>query len=443
MNKSKLTGWKDVFSFTLIQTVKSKSFIVSFMLFFFISIAAMPVISMINGDSDENVCHIEKVYVNDESQLSPDGFLPTIEDELYGNVSFIQMNEDKDALLERIDKEETTSIVLDITQGVNGFNLSFTKPSNGEITKNETKALGSIVMEEFSEYRLNALGISKDQLDFIHSEVDTTVVSADVNGEEIVDVDTSISDAQYWFIYGILFVVMMITTMSGTQIASSIASDKSTRVVEYLLTSVKPLALMFGKILAMLVAVMGQIIVLIIGLFVSNSVTTSITGGESIIDKYLPSGIVSNLSIINIIICFIVIGLGLLFYATLAGIAGATVSKIEELNEGMTMYTVFVMVGAYVGIAAANMLMSSGENSLVTFALIFPLSSPFLLPGAILIGKVNVGLMAISIALLVLFIIMILRFVAKIYETLIYHNGSTVSFKKLIGMAKDLKKGAK
>ncbi len=442
MNKSKISGWKDVFSFTLIQTVKSKAFIVSFFILFTLSIVAMPVINMISGNDNENIEYcIQKVYVNDQSQLSDTIFLPTLNDENFSQVVFIPLNEDYDALLERIDNDETTSIILDITSSENGFDLHFTKASNGTVTKSETQKLGDLVVEAFNSYKMNVLKISEDQLEFINSEVETRVFTTDVNGTEIVEEDTKISDAQYWIIYIILFVVMMVTTMSGSQIATSIASDKSTRVIEYLLISVKPLALMVGKILAMLVAVIGQIILILIGVVVSNSLTSS--GGESLIQKYLPVEVVSNLNIVNIVLCILVIALGLIFFATLAGLAGATVSKIEELSEGMTMFTVVVMVGVYIGIAASNILMGAGMNGFVTFALLFPLSSPFLLPGAILIGKVNIVLTFGSIILLIVFVCLLMRFVARIYETLILHNGTTISFKKLFGMAKELKKEGK
>lgn len=444
MNKSKISGWKDVFSFTLIQTVKSKSFIVSFFILFTLSIVSMPIINMITGNGNENIeCHIKKVYVNDQSLLSESTFLPTLTDEKFGEVVFVTLNEDYNTLLERIDKEETTSVVLDITSDLTGFNLHFTKASNGEVTKAETQKLGDLVIESFDSYKMKMLNISEEQLEFINSEIETRVFTADVNGAEVVEEDTKISDAQYWIIYVILFVVMMVIIMSGTQIASSIASDKSTRVVEYLLISVKPLALMVGKILAMLTAVLGQIILILAGVVVSNSLTSSMNGEESLLQKYLPAEVLSNLNIGNIVLCILVIALGLVFYATLAGLAGATVSKIEELNEGMTMFTFIAMVGTYLGIAASSVLMGAGMNGFVTFVLLFPLSSPFLLPGAIIIGKVNIAMTFGSIILLIVFVCLLMRFVARIYETLILHNGTTISFKKLFGIAKELKKEGK
>ncbi len=444
MNKSKIAGWKDVFSFTLIQTVKSKAFIVSFIILFTASLVTMPIINMISGNDNEIIeYHIQKVYVNDQSQLSETAFLPVLTEGMFGQVVFVALNEDYNTLLKRIETKETTSVVLDITSSEDGFNLHFTKASNGEVTKTETQKLGDIVVEAFDSYKMEKLNISEEQIELISSEVETRVTTTDINGNAVVEENTKISDAQFWFVFAILFIVMMVTTMSGSQIASSIASDKSTRVVEYLLTSVKPLALMVGKILAMLVAVLGQIILILIGVVVSNTITSSMNNEESLLQKYLPTEVLSNFNFVNIVLCILVIALGLVFFATLAGLAGATVSKIEELSEGMTMFTVLVMVGAYTAVSALNILKGAGTNGFTTFVLLFPLSSPFLLPGAIIIGKVNIAMTFGSIILLIVSVCLLMRFVARIYETLILHTGSTISFKKLFGMAKELKKEGK
>ncbi len=442
MKKSKISGWKDVYSFTLIQTVKSKSFLVSLIILLVISAVSMPLINLFTGGTDKEIeNHIEKVYIKDESGLSENPFVPTITEETFGDVQFVPATTSYEELCELIDETETTSIILKITTSLGGFELNFTKSSQGEVTKDETKELGSFILELFEQYKQESLDISEDQMRFIDSETTTKVTTLNIMGEEYIEEDTSISMTQYWLIYGIFFVILMVTTLSGTQVATSIASDKSTRVVEYLLTSVKPLALMLGKILAMLTAVLGQTIATVIVIFVSNQVTAS--GGVSLLEQYLPSEVFANLNFVNLLICIVVIGLGLMFFGTLAGLAGATVSKLEELNEGLTLFTITTMVSAYIAIFAANTMMAAGETAYVKFAMIFPLSSPFLLPGAILIGKVTFATAAISIALQIVFVILLTQFVARIYESLILHNGNTIKLKQLFGMAKLMKKEVK
>jgi len=178
-------------------------------------------------------------------------------------------------------------------------------------------------------------------------------------------------------------------------------------------------------------------------LFVSNKISQALpySNGASVLSKYLPKDIFQNLNIINLLFCLILFILGMIFYATLAGLAGATVSKIEELQEGLMLFTFTNLIGVYIGLGAASVLMSKGINGYVIFSFLFPLSSPFLLPGAILIGKTSILIAAAAIVMQVLFIVLLFKFVAKVYETLILHNGSKIKIKQLIKLSKSVKGG--
>ncbi len=443
MKKSSITGWKDVFSFTLIQTLKSKAFIVSFVLFIVLSIASMPVLSMImNKDTkvEDDINTIQKVYINDMVAWSNGGFLPTLSQDNLSHIKLEALTEDYDTVVNRIEQEENTSVIVNIMETESTFQLDFIKASKGSVKESSVQILSQALLEAFNEYRINHLGISEDQLSMIQANVATSVTIADQNGNAVMIEDTSITNSQYWFVYGILMVVLMVNVMASSQIASSVVSDKSSKVLEYLLTSVKPLAVILGKILAMLSVVLFQFAGILVCVLISNTVTSKIftQNGENMISQFLPSGIFDNVNIVNSILCIAVVLLGMIFYATLAGLAGATVSRIEEASESLTLFTFVNLAGAYIGMGAAGTLMASGTNGFVTFALLFPLSSPFLLPGAMFVGKVSIGLSILSILLLVIFVILLFKFVAKVYETLILHNGNRIGLKELIKISKNV-----
>lgn len=440
MKKSSISGWRDVFSFTLIQTLKSKAFIVSYVILLALAMVSMPIINMIssNGPDQNKPNPIKKVYVNNTTALGDIDFTGAQKNETISHITFESMQEDYDVVSNRIENSENESIILTIAENEGIFSLDFVKASKGPVKDSSIYSLESILTEQFELFRIKALGITNEQLNILESDIETIVNVVDTNGFPVIKEDTSISNAEYWFIYGILFVVLMVNVMASTQVATSIVTEKSTRVVEYLLMSVRPLALMLGKILAMLSAVLLQMISMMVILFLSNKVSAAIfpSDGTNVLEQFIPSNIFDNLNIINIILCIVLIILGLILYATLAGVAGATVSKIEELNEGLTLFTLTNLVGAYVGMGAAGTLMASGMNGFVMFAFLFPLSSPFLLPGAILVGKVSLPIVAISILVQILTIFLLLKFVAKIYETLILHNGNTIKLKELIHLSK-------
>lgn len=441
MNKGNLTGWRDVFSFTLIQTLKSKAFRISYVIILAVMLFSMPVVRIItsNGKSDANApSPVKKVYLNNKTALPNMDFQELKQDKKFAHILFENMKEDYDIVANRIQEKEKDSVILTLTDKEGSYSFNLVRASKGSIKEGSLKQLSEAVTHEFDAFKINTLGITSAQLSMINSEVDTKVSMADVSGAEVIEKDTKISNSQYWFIYGLLFIVMMVNVLASSQIATSIVTEKSTRVIEYLLTSVKPLALMVGKILAMLTAVVFQIISIMVVSVISNKLSAIIYSGngESVLSQYLPKNIFENLNIINILFCLILIVLGMIFYAGLAGLAGATVSRIEEVGEGLMLFTFTNLIGVYIGMGAAVMLMGNGVNAYVIFSFLFPLSSPFLLPGAILIGKASLPIVAGAIVLQVIFIALLFKFVAKVYETLIIHNGNKIKIKELIKISK-------
>jgi ABC-2 type transport system permease protein len=441
MKKNNLTGWKDIFSFTLIQTLKSKAFIISYAILIVIMMVSMPVVRMVtsSGTTEVNApSPVKKVYVNNETTLPDMDFKEVLKDETLSHIFFETMKDDYGTISARIEEIEQESVILTLSESVDKYSLKFVRASQGPINESTLQLLANSISKDFETFKLNALKIQDKQLAMIKAEIQTQVSTAEVNGVEIVKEDTSISNSEYWFIYGILFAVMMVNIMASTQIATSIVTEKSTRVIEYLLTSVKPLAIIVGKILAMLTVVLFQVISMIIVLFLSNKVssTLSSSNGESVLAQYLPKDIFQNLNLTNIMFCLVLIVLGMIFYATLAGLTGACISRLEELGEGLALFTFTNIIGSYIGIGAASVLMAKGLNGFVIFSFLFPLSSAFLMPGAILIGKVTLPIVAGAIALQIISIMLLFKFVAKVFETLILHNGNKIKIKELIKISK-------
>lgn len=441
MNKSMISGWRDVVSFTLIQTLKSKSFIVSYIIFLVLAAASIPIVASItkSKEIDPNAeSPIKQVYVDNQTTLPDMDFSNITKEASFKNIAFTDMQEDYKTVSNKIENSEDTSVILTITIKDSQYSLSFVKASKGPVKSSSLTKLGDAVTKEFNRHKIEAMDITKDQLTMLNAKVDTKVSLLDVNGNPVIKRNDSITLNEYWLVYGICFILFMMNAMAGAQVATSIVTEKSTRVMEYLLTSVKPLALIIGKIIAMLTAVLIQMISLVIVVFVSNKVTSTViyNNENDMLSKYLPSNVFAHLNIGNLLLCILLVLLGLIFYATLAGLAGATVSRMEELQEGLTLFTFTNIIGLYVAIAASASLMLSSTNGFAIFAFLFPISSPFLLPGAILIGKISLPLAAGSIALLIIFNILLCRFVAKVFEALILHTGNRIKPRDLIKFSK-------
>lgn len=441
MMKNNLTGWQEVFRFTLTQTLKSKAYQISFLILLLLSVVSAPLLQFIMpSESEDLISPIETLYIHNQSDLGPFDFTLLTQEDYYQNV-LVETTSDVEKARDTITKEELNSVLLILDDSQGYYSLEFETAKESTLTDEQLNRLGADLTTLFDEQKLALLGVEVEQLNFIQAPITTLVSETDASGEAIYTEDTSISMNEYWFLYGTLFLVLMVNIMASTQIATSIVTEKSTRVVENLLISVKSLALMVGKVLAMLVSVLLQIISLIVVVFLSNKIVALLQDKESMLATIIPENIFSNINPINLLLCLLSIGLGMIFYGVLAGMFGATVSKIEEMNEGLMVFTFINLIGAYVGMGAAGSLIGAGNNPFVTFALLFPVSSPFLLPGAILLGKAGVLLSLLALCIQILSIALLFQFVAKIYEILILHTGDTIKLKALLKLSKSVKKG--
>lgn len=445
MTRDSIRGWKDVFTFTLVQMVKSKTYIVTMIIMAVMAMISMPIMNLVMADGIADGTEqsaIEKIYLYNMT-LYRNIDLQSELTEAYQQIVLEETTEDMEQLQKRISEEEQNAIALILMEDEEYCYIQFLRSPDGDVTTYELSLLGESIQNAYTKAKVQTLGLTEEQMTFFETSVIASSRIVDTE-DAIVLEDTSISDIEYWFVYGMMFVVLMVCVMGSSQVASSIVQEKSSRIVEYLLTSIRPLALIVGKVLAMLTAVLAQMIVLILAAFVSSKIGAVISGtGTNMITEYMTPEMLSSLNFGNIVLGLIVAGFGMILYATLAGLCGATASRMEEAGDSQMLLTFTSLIGFYIGMGASTSLMTAGDNPFVTFALIFPISSAFLLPAALLIGKANTLTAIIAIVVLLLSIIVMFRFVAKVYEALILHNGSRIKMKEVFAMARQVKKGAK
>ena len=438
MKKDNLRGWKDVFTFTLVQTLKSKTYIVTLIIMMAIAMISMPLMNtfLLNGvEEGPEKSAVEKVYLYNMT-LYRNLDLENELTEAYQHIVFEDTVGDTAALETKIQEEETNSVILFLVEDEQNCYIQFLRSPDGDVTNYELQMLGQYVQNAYTKAKIKLLGLTEEQMTFFETSVVASSSIVDTENAIVLE-DTSITEGEYWFIYGMMFVVLMVCVMASSQVASSIVQEKSSKVIEYLLTSIRPLAVIVGKVFAMLVVVMVQLIALVLAGYVSAKLGELISGeGNNAITHFMTPEMLESLNFGNIVIGLVVAGAGMVLYATLAGLCGATASRMEEAGESLSLLTMTSLIGFYIGFGAASTLMASGDNAFVTFALIFPVSSSFLLPAALLVGKADVWIALIAIAVLLVSIVLMFMFVAKVYEGLILHNGSRLKFKDVLAMAK-------
>ena len=451
MKKSDFTGWREVFRFAFEQGTKQKAYKGFIIFMCILTLASMPVISLIqrlSKDDGPEQSKITTVTVYDESGLNID-YTQALTDERYQGVKLVSGEKGKfeEHTKKLEDAEDSTEVAVHITYEENGyFSITYVKAADADIKKDDYNLLTDDFTNFFTEAKLRAVDVTDEQFAFINQEVVTKVKSTTETGEIAPEKvkEEGISMTEYFVLLGGIMVVMMIVSLSGSSIATSIVTEKSTRVVEYLMINVRPMALIIGKILACLLMVVIQFAAIIVSYVISCIVNGLIFGFEGLSQTVEQAGevagLLSRVNPLTVLIAIVFILAGVLFFSILAGVAGASVSKMEEMAEGLKTYNMLMVVGSYIGIFLCVMQLNGSKSELLTniFCMI-PISSPFIAPANLLLGNIGIGYSLIGLAILLILVAALFFFASRVYESLIFHNGKVLKTKDIIMLAKSKK----
>lgn len=266
---------------------------------------------------------------------------------------------------------------------------------------------------------LLAQGISEETVAFAQSSLPGTV-----------EIEGSMNLSGY--IIGILLVMMTFFAVYyyGYGVSMSVATEKTTRVMETLIVSAKPSRILFGKCLGMGVLGLAQFA----AIFLFGTVCFKVM----IPSDFLLGGMPITLDAFTVrsavlVVVFFILGYAL--YAMLNAVCGASVSKIEDLNSAMMPVMLVSMVSFYV--AYFSMLAASADSMIQKVALYVPFTSPFIMPFKLLNSDVATMDICISIALLVISIVLVSAVCVRLYSASVLHYGKRLKWKELYKSSKE------
>lgn len=458
MKRSDYAGWKEVFSFSLRQEMKQKSFRGLLIVMCVLILAFVPVSTWLSqrGEEQEKDTEVSLLTIYDETGLHID-YTHALEGERYAAMQVAQVYgegfEEHVKTLE--ESEDSTELIVHIAYEEAGyFNLTFVKAASAALKDKDCDKLTEDFESFFQDARISAVDVSQEQLDFINQPVETRIEHTTSEGEITPEEEgEGISMTEYYVLLAGIVIVMMIVNMGGGQIAFSIVTEKSSRVVEYLMINVRPMALIVGKILAALTTVIIQFAAYGVCYLISSGISGLLFGSAGTFlgstqggETQQMSGIGAMFAGVNagtVLLAFIMILAGVFFYSIVAGLAGASVSKMEEMAEGLKLYQMLLVVGSYIGIFLCIMqMMGNVSQTVVNICCVIPLSAPFVMPANLLLGKLSMPVALISLALVLLSTAVLFSFTAKVYESMIFYNGNVLKLKDILQIAKNRKLAA-
>ncbi len=233
----------------------------------------------------------------------------------------------------------------------------------------------------------------------------------------------------FFYTYIMIFSLYIVILLYGQMVATNVATEKSSRAMELLITSAKPASMMFGKVIASCLAGLIQLTAVFGSAFLFFNLNKSFWADNTIITSIFDM----PLELLAYMLIFFV--LGFFIYAFLFGAIGSTASKVEDINTSVMPLTILFVIAFIVVMSS----MSSGsvDSTVMLICSYIPFTSPMAMFTRIAMSTVPFYQIALSIGVLVVSVFGIGIFSAKIYRVGVLLYGTTP---KIGSILKALKK---
>lgn len=401
-----LSGTGQVYRFTLSQLLKSRANRVTLIIMVLLAAVSMPLTALLGGETPEtsDTASLTSVRVDNRTDLA----LDFSGDAYWADTDFSADAGEPDA-------------VVTVTGDETGYQVAV----NGSETADagELSQLAETARQAVRDACLRAAGLSPRQLEALTAST----------GEE------DSHEEGFWVQYGYSILAMILCLMSASYVIRAVVEEKDSRLVELLLVSVKPMALLAGKILAVMAFTFGWLLAMLAGLGVSCGLTAGLLG-PGVLQKQL-SGLLAAVPRVQedlwqaagvLLVLLVSLGLGYLTMSLIGGVAGACCSGMEEAGEA----TGPVMLLTMAGYLASCVVGAVPSGPVAVFSTLCPIVSIFCAPVQFAGGNVSIWLVLASWVIQAAVIWGLLTLASRVYAGLIVHRGSRVKLRELMSMAK-------
>lgn len=394
---------------TYFTKLKTKSFIITtaVMLVLLIGLANITKIIELFGDNKQTIGVIDQTgTIFEEIKLGMSAIDKNIE---------LKAFKTEEAAKKHIDSEELNGYVLvenDEQQMLKGV-----YKANTLTDTTISSQLSGVLSQIKAKMVANKLQLSEKQI----QELNTPAEFKTVAFKENAKTEEELSAAR-GLVYIILFVIYFSVLMYANMIATEVATEKTSRVMEVLISSVSPIQQMFGKILGIALLSITQMLLFFgVGYLAIKKNLSDMNEGFFSVMGF------GDTKLSTIIYAMIFTLLGYLLYATLAACLGSIVSRVEDVQQAVTPMMLLII--------AAFMLAMFGlgdpSATYITVTSFFPFFTPMLM--FLRVGMLDVPFweVGLSIAILVASIVVLAVFGARVYKGGVLMYGSSKSLENI------------
>ena len=399
-----------VMKFTMKDMIKRKSFIISTLIILILIVVGFNVPKLLKSIKGDNTG--DKLLIVDSQNIF-EGTLETLKE---ANLVYdIQIeNLDYEEIKEEIENENIESAII-IEPNEQNIKIRYIV-KNMNMMETVPEDIVGAINSLYTNLQISKLGLTQEQLQSI-------TPNFEFNLEQTEEEKAS---GNVYAIMLLSIVLFYAIYFCAYQVSSSITTEKTSKIMETLVTSTSPKTIVLGKTIGIGIIGLMQMILIVGTALISAKLFLEPGAIDSVLDM---SNITPYLGIITIIY-FI---LGYLAYALLYALTGSTVSKPEDIQSANSPIAILAVIGFYL----SYFTMMNPTSELNVFASMLPISSPFCMPFRVMMGLASNTDVLASIAILIITIIVIAQVAIKIYSNAILNYGTKMSFRDIIKIYKD------
>lgn len=409
---------KDLFlvaSFTFKDLVKRKSFLISNIIILLIIVLGFNVPNIIKNISsgDENFGK-DKIIIIDNENIYEGTLEALVGVDLGYQIEVSKEQISLEELKEKIkngDIEE--ALYIETKEGMINIQYVIESESLGTYVPQE---LIMMLQSTYQNLQISKLGVNQEQLAVINMPFNSELVQVGESktGNSILPM-MLLSIVLFYAIYFFAY-----------QVSSSITTEKTSKIIETLVTSTSPKTIVIGKTIGIGLAGVLQTIV---------TVVVALISAKLFLDRELIDMILSSINLTGTVAVVTIIYyiLGYSLFALLYALTGSTVAKPEDVQSANGPVAILAVIGFYL----SYFTMMNPASSLNKIAALVPISSPFCMPFRVMMGLATTSEILISLAILVITILLVARISIKIYSSAILNYGSKINLKDMFRMYKN------
>lgn len=395
-------------------------------------------------------CGAKSIRIVSEYGTKPGdpSILNTLPEENYTSITY-SVSSDLDTAMKEAASDEA-GMVLRFYPEDEYVRADLLIPEGSSVQKQEAANYFDLISNYQGVYNMLISGVSQSTLaELMPGNVYETYTEAgyqkgitideDVSGRDVLIRDQVKSVLQMVIPYLTIMLFYFMILTYGNSIALSLVMEKESKLMDTMLVSVHPEALVFGKLLAAILAGLIQLFVWLAALIAGLGIGVKLT--ESLFPDYVSSlGVflkyIGDLGIfqpVNILLGILFMCFGFVMYASIAAVVGAMCANREEVASQSMIY-VLPLVASFMLLMMGGGLSAGGAPAWMKFV---PFTAALYMPGEMALGTSGLLVSVISLALLVALTLVVVILAGKTYKMMSLYKGNKPNLMKVL---KDLGK---